>query len=113
MRQPRRRSAMVRSASSATVSAVMPPAAAIASLPRAERAGNNGNAIQQIKSALLHVLAGDVFERLPTREPARTIADFDVAGDRAKLRIGEVAHELADCGGFDFGVRVDGDDDFG
>ena len=38
--------------------------------PRAERAGHDRDAIQQIESALLHVLAGDVFERLPAREPA-------------------------------------------
>src|SRR5579871_2422888 len=38
--------------------------------PSAERARHNGDAIQQIEGALLHVLAGDVFERLPACEPA-------------------------------------------
>src|SRR4029077_5704389 len=38
--------------------------------PRADGAGNNGDAIQQVKSALFKVLAGDVFERLPAGEPA-------------------------------------------
>ena len=67
----------------------------------------------KIERALLHILAGDVFERLPAREPARAVADFHVAGDGAKLRIGKMAHEFADGIGLDFGVGVDGDDDFG
>ena len=81
--------------------------------PSAERAGNDRDAIQKIERALLHILAGDVFERLPAREPARAIADFHVAGDGAEFGIGEVAHEFADGVGLDFGVGVDGDDDFG
>ena len=81
--------------------------------PGAERAGNHGDAIEQIESALLHILTGDVFERLPAGEPARAVADFYVAGDGAEFRIGEMAHEFADRVGLDFGVGVDGDDDFG
>jgi len=76
---------MVRSASSATVSAVMPPAASMAFLRQAPRApGTTGDAVQKMEGALLHVLAGDVLERLPAREPAGTVADFHVARDGAK-----------------------------
>ena len=81
--------------------------------PGTERSRHDGDAIQQMKSALLHVLAGDVFERLPAREPARAIADLDVAGDRADGGIREMAHQLADGVGFDFRVSVDGDDNLG
>src|ERR1700674_1522246 len=55
--------------------------------PRTKRSGHNGNAIQQVKRALLHVLAGDVLKRLPAREPARAVADLYVAGDRADTGI--------------------------
>src|SRR5258708_3106360 len=81
--------------------------------PGTERAGHNGDAIQEVEGALLHVLAGDVFERLPAREPARTVADLHVAGDGANLGIGEMANEFADRVRFDFGVGVDGHDNFG
>src|SRR6266436_260078 len=76
--------------------------------PSAQRAGYDGNAIQQVEGALLHVLAGDVLQRLPARKPARAVADLDVAGDGANLGIGEMANELADGVRFDFRVRVDG-----
>src|SRR4029077_38536 len=33
--------------------------------PRAERTGNDGDAVEKIESALFHVLASDVLERLP------------------------------------------------
>ena len=87
MRQPARRIAMVRSVSSATVSVVNPPALDGFGAPGAQRAGNHGNAVEQIEGALFQVLAGDVFERLPAGEPAVAIADFDVAGDGAHARI--------------------------
>ena len=81
--------------------------------PSAQRAGNDGDAVQQIESALLHVLAGDVFESLPASEPARAITDFNVASDGANFRIGEVPEKFAKGVGLDFGVGVDGDDNFG
>ena len=81
--------------------------------PSAERAWHDRDAIEQIERALLHILAGDVFERLPAGEPARAIADFHVAGHGAEFGIGEVADEFADGVGLDFGVGVNGDDDFG
>ena len=81
--------------------------------PCAQRAGDNRDAIQKIEGALLHILAGDVFERLPAREPARAIADFDVAGDSANGWIGKMAQQFADGVRLDFGIGVDGDDDFG
>ena len=62
------------------------------SAPCPERAGHHGDAIEQIESALLHVLAGDVLKSLPARKPSAAIADLDVTGHRADLRIGEMAH---------------------
>ena len=70
--------------------------------------GTTGNAIQQIEGALFEVLAGDVFERLPAREPAVAIAHLDVAGDGADARVGEVAHQFADGVGRDGRVGVNG-----
>src|SRR6266850_2522845 len=81
--------------------------------PRAERSGNDGDAIEEIEGALLHVLAGNVFERLPAGEPAGAIANLNVAGDGANGGIRKVTDQFADGVGFDFGVRVDGDDNFG
>src|SRR5580692_2771757 len=81
--------------------------------PCAKRAGDDRDAIQKIERALLHILAGDVFERLPAREPTRAIADFDIAGDCANGGIGKMAEKFADGVRLDFGVGVDGDDDFG
>src|SRR5262245_21046485 len=58
--------------------------------PGTECAGYDRDAIQQIEGALLHVLAGYILKRLPTREPARTVADLHVAGDRADFWVGEM-----------------------
>ena len=80
--------------------------------PGAESARNHGDAIEKIKGAFFHVLAGDVFERLPARQPARTIADLDVARDRAHGGIAEMPDQLANGIGFDFCIRVDGHHDF-
>src|SRR5262249_36694006 len=80
--------------------------------PGAERAGYDRDAVQQIEGALLHVLAGDVFESLPASEPARTISDFDVASDRSDFRIGKMTDQAAYGVGLDFGIGVDGNDDF-
>ena len=80
--------------------------------PGSDCAGHHGNAIQEIESALFEILAGDVFEGLPAREPAIAIHDFHVSGDGADARIGEIADELGDGVGIDDGVGVDGDDDF-
>src|SRR5579859_3630183 len=46
--------------------------------PGAQRAGNYGDAVEQIEGAFFHVLAGDVFEGLPAGEPARAVAHFYV-----------------------------------
>src|SRR5208283_2668178 len=80
--------------------------------PGTERARNDRNAIQEIEGALFHVLAGDVFERLPTSEPAGAIADFDVASNGADPRIRKVTEQIGYGVGLDFGVRVNGDDEF-
>ena len=103
---------MVRSVSSATVSALKPPALVDRfGAPRAQRAGDDGNAIQQIEGALFEILAGHVFERLPAREPADAVSDLHVAGDGADPGIDEVPHEFAHRVGLDRGVGVDGDED--
>ena len=46
-------------------------------------------------------------------EPAIAIADFDVSGNGANEGIGEMADEVANGVGFNFGVGVDGNDDVG
>ena len=78
--------------------------------PRAQRAGNDGNAIQQIERALFQILAGDVFERLPAGEPADAVSDLHVSRNRADPRIDEVPHQFADRVRLNGCVRVDGDD---
>ena len=80
--------------------------------PRAHGAGHHRNAIQQIEGALFQVLAGDVFERLPAREPAIAVHHFHVAGDGADLGIGEMADEPRNRFGINDGICVDRNDDF-
>ena len=80
--------------------------------PRADGAGNDRNAIQQIEGALFEILAGDVFERLPARDPAIAIDHFHVAGDGSDFGIGKMANQARNRFGIDDGVGVDGDDDF-
>ena len=80
--------------------------------PRTERSGHDGNAIQEVKRALLHVLAGDVLQRLPARQPARAVADLHIARDRANLGIRKVADQVANGVRLNFRVRVDGHHNF-
>ena len=77
--------------------------------PGAERSGNDRDAVQQIEGALLKILTGDVFQRLPAGDPGVAVADLDVAGDRADAGIDHVAHHAADGVGSDGGIGVDGD----
>ena len=103
---------MVKSVSSATVSGA--EAAAVVDrfgAPGAQRAGNNRNAIQQIEGALFQILAGDVFERLPAREPTDPVSDFHISRDRANPGVDEMADEFADGVGLNRSIRIDGDDD--
>ncbi len=51
--------------------------------PRADRTGNDRDAVQTRKSAAVEILRRDVFERLPFRHDVDSIADFGVSGDRA------------------------------
>src|SRR5260370_5806838 len=81
--------------------------------PCTERSRYNGNAIQEVKGALLHVLAGDVLKRLPACQPARALADLHVARDRANLGIRKVTDQFADGIRLNFRVRVDGYHNFG
>ncbi len=80
--------------------------------PRAHRAGHHGNAIQQIERALFEVLAGDVFERLPARDPAIAVDHLHVAGDGADAGIGEMPDQARNRVGIDDRIGVDRDDDF-
>jgi len=80
--------------------------------PGSHRSGDDGNAIQQIESALFEILAGDVFERLPARKPAIAVHDFHVSGDGADARVGKMADQARNGIGIDDGVGVNGDDDF-
>src|SRR5215472_2465729 len=81
--------------------------------PSAKRTRDHGNAIEQVEGALLQVLTGDVLERLPASEPARTVAHLHVAGYRSDGGIREMPQQFEDGVGLDFRVRIDGDDDFG
>ena len=95
----------VRSVSSATVSPENPSfAAKQLRAPRAHGAGNHRNAIQQVECALFQILAGDVFERLPAREPAIAIHHFYVAGDGAHFGIGEMADQARNRFGIHDGI---------
>ena len=103
----------VRSVSSATVSPENPLLAAQQlRAPRAHGAGHHRNAIQQIESALFQILAGDVFERLPAREPAIAVHHFHVAGDGAHLGVGEMAHEARNRFGIHDGIGINGNNNF-
>src|SRR5258708_12044451 len=63
--------------------------------PRTERTGHHGNAIQQVKGALLHVLAGVVLKPLPARQPARAVADLHFTRDRANPAIRQTTDQIA------------------
>src|SRR5262249_5231366 len=80
--------------------------------PSTESTGDDGDAIEKIERSLLHVLAGDVLKSLPASEPAATVADFDVTGDRGNFGIRKVTNELGDRVRFNLRVRIDGDNDF-
>ena len=78
--------------------------------PCAQRAGDYRNAIQQVERALFQILTRDIFERLPTREPADSIPDFYVSGNRADAGIHKVPHEFRYRVRLDGGIRIDGDE---
>src|SRR4029077_6413585 len=59
--------------------------------PRTQSTRDYGDEIQKIEGALFHILAGDVFERLPSRKPPGAVANFDVAGNGANGRVGKMA----------------------
>src|SRR6185437_14750977 len=61
--------------------------------PGSHRSGYHRNAIQQIESALFEILAGDVFESLPARQPAIAVHDFNVSGDGGHIRVREMANQ--------------------
>ena len=75
--------------------------------PCANRARNNADCIHRVQRAPLEVLAGDVFQRLPTRPQIHAVSDFGIAGNRADLGIAEVRHQLRNRVGRDDGVGID------
>src|SRR5262249_24017620 len=81
--------------------------------PGPESPGNDGDAVEEIKGALFHVLASDVFKSLPASEPAAAIANFHVTGDCGDFGIRKMADQLGKGVRFNLSVGVDGDDDFG
>ena len=79
--------------------------------PRPNSAGDDSNAAQSGQRPSFKVLSGYVLERLPTGQDINSIADFGVAGDRADLRVGEPANQLADRAGFELRIGVERDHD--
>src|SRR5258708_7830009 len=59
--------------------------------PRSNRSRNHRNAIQQVISSTVEVLAGDIFQRLPAGQDVMGIPNMNAAGDRTDLRLMEVA----------------------
>ena len=79
--------------------------------PRADGPGNHHDHVEEVQRAALEVLAGDVLERLPARPQVDAVAHLGVAGDRADLRVGEVADQVGDGVVRDDAVGVDADVD--
>src|SRR5712692_7901334 len=94
----------VRAKSIATLDQLAPPGA--------DCARHDGDAVEAGKRATIHVLRGDVFQRLPTGHDVDAIADLRIAGDGADLRVDETARERANCFGGKLGIRVERDDHF-
>ena len=81
---------MVRSVSSARVSALTPPTSARVSRRNAPMApGTVGMHSSDVEHPAVEVEADDVLEVLPAAEQAAAVADLGVAGDRADGRVGE------------------------
>ena len=59
--------------------------------PCADGAGHDGDDVEEIESAALEVLAGDVFEGLPARPQIHAVAHLGVAGHGADARDPESA----------------------
>ena len=80
--------------------------------PCADGARNHGDHVEQVESAALEVLAGDVFQGLPARPQVHAVAHLGVAGHGADRGILKVRNQLGDGVGGDHGVGVDADVDF-
>ena len=102
----------MRSASSASVSCENPPACDDQfTPPRADRARDHRDAVQQIERAPIQVLARDVLERLPARQQVQAVADLGVARDRGDARIGEVSSQARHGLPLEQRVGIERDDD--
>ena len=80
--------------------------------PRANGSGYDRDNVEEIECAALEILAGDVFQSLPSRPQVHTIAHLGVAGHGADARVFEVRNQLGDGVGGDDCVGVDADVDF-
>ena len=67
--------------------------------PCADGSGDDGDDVEEIESAALEVLRGDVLEGLPAGPEVHAVADLGVAGDGADARVGEVRtrRPMASC----------------
>src|SRR5271155_866571 len=80
--------------------------------PCADGSGNYADCTERVEGTALEVLAGDVFESLPSRPEIDAVADLGVAGDGAYFRIEEMRHHASDGIGSNDGVGIDTDKEF-
>ena len=80
--------------------------------PGADRAGHDGDAVEQIERPFLEVLPADVLERLPARQPSAAVGHLGVAGDACHVAIDEVPDELPHRRRVDLRVGIDREQDF-
>src|ERR1700681_2363055 len=55
------------------------------STPGADRSRNYRDAVQTDKSAAIHILCSDIFQRLPPRDDVYAVADLGVTSDSTHL----------------------------
>ena len=82
-----------------------------AATPRADGARYHRDAVQQVEGAPVHVLAGHVLQRLPSRDEVEPVADLRVAGHGADGRIAQRCHQFGDGLRLEHRVGIEADDD--
>ena len=86
---------MVRSQSSARVSEVKSACFEYGCFAEcADSARHNRNTIDQIKCPAVHILSGDVFDRLPAGNDIGFIPHFNRSGNGANFIIGKIGHQM-------------------